>query len=612
MADRKLLTGNEAVARGAWEAGLSFASAYPGTPSTEILESLADYKDDLYCEWAPNEKVAMEAAIGASVAGVRSLAAMKHVGVNVAADPLFTFSYTGVTGGMVLVSADDPGLHSSQNEQDNRNYAVAARLLMLEPSDSAESKDYVKLALSLSERFDTPVLLRMTTRVCHSKSVVELGERITVDAVPYEKNIAKYVMTPANARVKREKLIGRLKDELEYANNEAHNSGVNRIIPADPSADLPAVPKGAKEGDRIGVVSSGVAYQYASDAFGPAASYLKLGLTWPVPTELIRQFAQGVDKLYVIEELDPYLETAIKAAGIDVIGKELIPEWDELNTDIVRRSIFGLANDSVSSDIAPVPRPPSLCAGCPHRGLFWGLSKRKNVIITGDIGCYTLGSAPPLSAMDSCFCMGGSISAGHGASKAFKQSGQDVRAVSLIGDSTFFHSGITSLMDIAYNNGDAISIILDNRITAMTGQQQNPGTGYTLMGDSAPEVDIKAVCAALGFAPERIFVIDPCDLAQVEDALDKAFESDRASVIITRRPCVLKHLSAEDVDEFGTDRQICVIDQDKCKKCKLCSKTGCPAIYTGDEITINKASCTGCEVCKQVCPFDAISSLFSA
>ncbi|MDR0817398.1 MAG: indolepyruvate ferredoxin oxidoreductase subunit alpha [Clostridiales Family XIII bacterium] len=607
MSEQKLLTGNEAVARGAWEAGLVFASAYPGTPSTEILESLAEYKDDLYCEWAPNEKVAMEAAIGASIAGVRSLAAMKHVGVNVAADPLFTFSYTGVTGGMLLVSADDPGLHSSQNEQDNRNYAGAARILMLEPSDSEEAKEFVKIGFELSERFDTPVLLRMTTRVCHSKSIVTLGERRPVAAVTYEKDIAKYVMTPANARVKRQKLIGRLKDELSYANDEAVSAGVNMVIPADPAAALPAVPVGAKEGGRIGVVTSGIAFQYASDAFGPAASYLKLGLTWPVPIGLIREFAATVDHLYVVEELDPYLETAMNAAGIEATGKELIPEWDELNTDIVRRAVFGLTNDTISSDIEPVSRPPSLCAGCPHRGLFWGLTKRKNTMITGDIGCYTLGSAPPLSAMDTCFCMGGSISAGHGASKAFAQSGSDKRVVSLIGDSTFFHSGITSLMDIAYNNGDAISIILDNRITAMTGQQQNPGTGYTLMGDAAPEADIKAICIALGIGEENISVIDPNDLTQVDDALDKAYASDRASVIITRSPCVLKKLSAQDLSEFGTERRVCVIDQEKCRKCKICSKTGCPAIYTGEEITINAASCTGCEVCRQVCPFEAIT-----
>ncbi|MBP6492197.1 MAG: indolepyruvate ferredoxin oxidoreductase subunit alpha, partial [Clostridia bacterium] len=384
---KQLMTGNEAVARGAYEAGLLFASAYPGTPSTEILENMVDYKKDIYCEWAPNEKVALEAAIGASIAGARSMAAMKHVGVNVAADPLFTFAYTGVTGGCVLISADDPGMHSSQNEQDNRNYATAARVLMLEPSNSQEAKDYMKLGLELSERFDTPVMLRLTTRVCHSKSLVTLEERVERPLIPYEKKIAKYVATPANGKVLRKQLIGRLKNMEAYSNAAEINQ--------------------AEYNDtKIGVISAGVAYQYAREVFGDDASYLKLGMTFPMPMDKIREFAGKVEKLYVIEEMDPYMENHLKMAGIPCIGKEIIPEMDELNTDIVRSAVFGISAETMKSEKQAIVRPPSLCAGCPHRGFFYALKKQKNIIITGDIGCYTLGSAAPLSAMDTCFCMG--------------------------------------------------------------------------------------------------------------------------------------------------------------------------------------------------------------
>ncbi|MDR0357214.1 MAG: indolepyruvate ferredoxin oxidoreductase subunit alpha [Clostridiales Family XIII bacterium] len=598
MSERRLMTGNEAAARGAWEAGLAFASAYPGTPSTEILENLAEYKSDLYAEWAPNEKTAMEAAIGASMAGVRSLAALKHGGVNVAADPLFTFAYTGVNGGMVLVSADDPGLHSSQNEQDNRHYAEAAKVLMLEPSDSAETLEYMKLGFELSERFDTPVMLRMTTRICHSKSIVTLGERTPAPHKIYERNIRKFVATPANARAMRAKLTERLEQELSYANAEAVRVGVNRIERASEPG----------EGERIGVVSAGAAYQYARDVFGGRASYLKLGLTWPMPIDLIREFAEEVDKLYIVEELDAFMETRIKAAGIDCVGKERIPVWDELNTDIVRFAVFGERAETLNSDMKAVPRPPTLCAGCPHRGLFWGLSKRKNVLVSGDIGCYTLGSAPPLSSMDSCFCMGGSIGAGHGAAKAFKESGQDARVAAVIGDSTFFHSGVTGLMNAVFNGSNIVTVILDNRITAMTGQQQNPGSGFTLTGEAAPEVDIPELCKAVGIREDRIRVIDPLDLNAVNKALDEALADDAASVIVTRRPCVLKRFSERDLLEFGEPRGVCVVDEEKCTRCKLCVKTGCPAIYGGgDTVFINENMCTGCGVCEQVCPFDAIS-----
>ncbi len=590
MKQKHLMTGNEAVARGAYEAGLNFASAYPGTPSTEILENLVLYKDSLYCEWAPNEKVALEAAIGASIAGVRSLATMKHVGVNVAADPLFTFAYTGVGGGCILVSADDPGMHSSQNEQDNRNYATAARLLMLEPSNSQEAKDFTKLGFELSEKFDTPVLLRMTTRVCHSKSAVTFEERIEKQAKPYEKNIKKYVATPANGKVMRRNLVGRLAEMEKYSNEtEMNREEIN--------------------GDEIGVISAGVAYQYAREVFGEEASYLKLGMTFPMPMEKVKAFAKKVKKLYVIEEMDPYMERQLKEAGIECIGKSVIPEYDELNTDIVRKGVFGIDSPTLKSDLEAVVRPPAMCAGCPHRGFFYALSKKKNVMITGDIGCYTLGSAPPLNAMDTCICMGGSISTGHGASKAFSITGADTKVVSVIGDSTFFHSGINSLMDVAYNKGTNVTVILDNRITGMTGHQQNPGTGYTLMGETTGEVDIPLLCQAIGIKKENIYIVNPLKLNEVDPALEAALNKEEPCVIITKWPCILKKFSQQDKNEFDLKPKKCRVDQEKCRKCKLCAKTGCPAIYVGESITINADSCTGCSVCAQVCPFDAISEV---
>lgn len=584
---KKLLTGNEAVARGAYEAGVKFASAYPGTPSTEILEAMVNYKEDCYSEWAPNEKVAVEAAAGASIAGVRSLAAMKHVGLNVAADPLFTFVYEGVTGGCVIVSADDPGMHSSQNEQDNRNYAAASRILMLEPSDSQECKDFTKLAYELSERFDTPILLRLTTRICHSKGLVELGEREEKPYVPYKKNIAKYVATPANGKVMRAKLEERIADMTAYSNQAEINAP-------------------EYNGREIGVVSAGVAYQYAREVFGEDASYLKLGMTYPLPIDRIREFASKVEKLYVVEELDPYMETAIRAAGIEVVGKEIIPVYDELNPDIVRKSVWGQEPEGVSSEKQAVPRPPAMCAGCPHRGFYYALSRKKNVMITGDIGCYTLGSAPPLSAMDTCICMGGSISEGHGAAKAFELSGADTKVVSVIGDSTFFHSGVTSLMDCVYNQSNSVSVILDNRITGMTGHQENPGTGYTLMGEEAPQVDIPMLCKSLGIKDENLYVVNPLNLEECDRALDEALEKDEPTVIITKWPCILKKFSQQDKTEYDLTKKSCTVNQEKCRKCGLCSKTGCPAIYSGETITIDQNSCTGCSLCRQVCPFGAI------
>jgi indolepyruvate ferredoxin oxidoreductase alpha subunit len=626
MNQKLLLTGNEAVARGAWEAGAKFASAYPGTPSTEILENAVNY-DGIYAEWAPNEKVALEAAIGASIAGVRSFSTMKHVGLNVAADPLFTFSYTGVGAGSVIVVADDPGMHSSQNEQDNRNYALGAKILMLEPSDSEESKLFTKLAFELSEKFDTPVLLRMTTRVCHSKSLVTTSEREEYAPKEYNKNIPKYVMTPVNAMVRRKFMEDRFEAERKYANE----SDINTLELTDSKITIDG------EELKVGVVSAGVAYQYAREAFGENASYLKLGITYPLPLDLIASFAAKVDRLYVVEELDPYMETLIKAAGIDCVGRDLIPGVSELNSDIVRDAVFGDGEgqglgsrvepgmtqdgDNDNSVIAasepqfinaqtvplPVSRPPAMCAGCPHRGFFYALSKKKGIMITGDIGCYTLGSAPPLSAIDTCVCMGASISMGHGAAVSFRLDGRSEKVVSVIGDSTFFHSGVTGLMNQAYNGSSAVTVILDNRITAMTGQQENPGTGHTLAGEPAPEVDIPKLCEAVGIKPERIVTVNPLDLKSVDSALDEALRSDEPSVIITRYPCILKKYGEEDIAEFGGRIPPLVIDQNKCKKCGLCAKTGCPAIVSGEEVTILSGSCTGCAVCKQVCPFDAIA-----
>ncbi|MCT4565927.1 MAG: indolepyruvate ferredoxin oxidoreductase subunit alpha [Maledivibacter sp.] len=586
---KKFLTGNEAVARGAYEAGVTFASAYPGTPSTEILENIAPYKKDIYAEWAPNEKVALESSIGASIAGARSLAAMKHVGVNVAADPLFTYAYTGVNGGMVLVSADDPGMHSSQNEQDNRMYARFSKIAMVEPSDSQESKDFIKTAIEISEKFDTPVLFRMTTRICHSKGIVEFGEREEVEIKKYEKNIPKYVAAPANGRVLRVKVEQRTKELEEFSNT----TELNRF---------------EWNNKKIGIITSGVAYQYAKEVFGDEVSYLKLGFTFPLPMKKIKEFADQVETLYIIEELEPYIEEQIKAVGIDCIGKDVIPGIGELNPDIIAKAILGEERETIKFDESKtVGRPPTMCAGCPHRGFYYALSKKKNIMITGDIGCYTLGSAEPLSAMDTCICMGASISTGHGAQKAFQKNDVEKRVVSVIGDSTFFHTGVNSLMNVAYNKSNTVSVILDNRITGMTGHQENPGTGYTLQGEKAGMIDIPKLCEAIGIPSVR--TVNPLKLDEVSAALDEALASDEPSVIITRWPCVLKRFSQEDITEFGNERTICTVNIDACKGCRICTKTGCPAIEFDTEAKkakINENMCVGCEVCLQACPFDAI------
>ena len=587
-----LMTGNEAIARGAYEAGVRFASAYPGTPSTEILENVATYKEDIVAEWATNEKVALEAAIGGSIAGARTMASMKHVGVNVAADPLFTFSYTGVNGGMVLITADEPGMHSSQNEQDNRNYAKFAKIAMFEPSTSQEAKDMLKEAFEISEKYDTPVLFRVTTRLCHSKGIVECSDRVEVPIKEYIKNPKKNLTVPAHARVRRVEIDDRMSKLLEYSNNtHLNNYEINDT--------------------KIGIVASGMCYTYAKEVFKDDASYMKLGFTNPLPMEKIKEFASKVDNVYVIEENDPFIEEQLKANNIKCHGKDIFPSYGELTPDVIRKSVFGKTNDTIdyNKDLV-VNRPPGLCAGCPHRGFFYELGKRKNVMVTGDIGCYTLGFAPPYNAMDTTICMGASLSSGHGAQKVFNmKENNKIRVVGVLGDSTFFHTGINSLLDVVYNKGNSISVILDNRITGMTGHQQNPGTGYTLQGDVTSEVNIEELVKACGV--KHIRTINPNNLSQVKESLDWAFELDEPSVIIARWPCALKKFSRQDIEEFNNPFTFkCSVDTDICIGCKLCMKIGCPAISFKSEekmVSIDSNKCVGCEVCSQVCPKDAIS-----
>jgi len=573
------MSGNEAIARGAYEAGVTVAAAYPGTPSTEILENIIEYKDCIYSEWAPNEKVAAEVAIGASIGGARSLAAMKHVGVNVAADPIFTYAYLGVNGGFVLVSADDPSMHSSQNEQDNRYYAKFAKMAMVEPSDSQECKDFLKEAYRVSEKYDTPILFRVTTRICHSKSIVELGEREDVEVKPYVKNIPKYVAAPANAKLAHARVEKRLLELEEYSNQ----SPLNRI---------------EYNNKKIGIISSGIAYQYAKEVFGEDASYLKLGFTYPLPMKLIKEFSENVEELYVIEELEPYIEEQIKAAGIKCIGKEVIPKLYELNPEIIAKAILGKTYESKTLDVEVVPRPPVLCPGCPHRGFFYTMSKKKNRVITGDIGCYTLGANQPLEAMDTCICMGAGFSAGMGISKAFEVSGKKDKVFGVVGDSTFFHSGITGAIDIVYNKGNMVPVVLDNRITGMTGHQENPGTGRTLMGEPTTEIDVVEVLKAIGY--KTVKVVDPCDLKAMENTVKEAEEATEPYAIVTKRPCVL-------IKGLPAPKNKCIVDRDKCKKCRMCLKVGCPAVFFKDgKSYIEQSMCVGCEVCMQVCKFDAI------
>lgn len=574
---KALLSGNEAIARGAYESGATVACAYPGTPSTEILENIVQYKDFIYAEWSPNEKVAMEVAIGAAFAGARTLVAMKHVGLNVAADPFMTLAYTGVKGGLVVVTADDPGMHSSQNEQDNRHYARFAKVPMLEPSDSQEAKDFMSIAFDMSEQFDTPVLFCTTTRVNHSKTVVELGERKELQqSIEFERQPSKFVMIPANAIKRHVEVENRLKRLEEYANI----TNINRV---------------EMNSRDIGIITSGISYQYVKEVF-PEASVLKLGMTYPLPECLIKDFATKVKKLYVVEELDPFLEEQIKAMGIQVTGKDKLPLLGELNPELLKEKLLGLPRKADTTQAMKLPpRPPALCPGCPHRGVFYTLKKLK-LVVTGDIGCYTLGVAPPLSAIDSTVCMGASVGMAFGFELALKQNIKN-KVVGVIGDSTFIHSGITGLIDIVYNKGTSTIIILDNRITGMTGHQQNPGTGKTLMGDSTHQLNLPELCRAIGIKYVR--VIDPYDLKETERVIKEEVERDEPSVIITNQPCVLI--------EKDKKREHFEVDADKCRNCGVCFNTGCSALSRGDgHAVIDSIFCTGCSVCEQTCKFGAI------
>lgn len=573
----ELMLGNQAVARGLYEAGVSVISSYPGTPSTEITEFSSKYpEDEMYCEWAPNEKVACEVAIGASIAGARSFCAMKHVGLNVAADPLFTASYTGVNGGMVLAVADDPGMHSSQNEQDSRHYAIGAKVPMLEPSDSQECKDYAKLAYEISEKFDTPVILRLTTRVSHSQSAVTTADRIPHTIPEYKKDIAKNVMVPANAIKKHVVVEQRTLDLIDYA----ETSGINTV---------------EMNSDEIGVITSGICYQYAKEALGDKASYLKLGMVNPLPVKLIKDFAAKVKTLYVIEELDDVIETHCRKNGIDVKGKELFTLQGEYFQSKVRQVVLGENDEWQTLDTEIPVRPPVLCAGCPHRGVFYIL-KKLGVMVSGDIGCYTLGAAAPLSAIDTTVCMGASISGLHGFNKGRKGE-YEGKAVAVIGDSTFMHSGITSLVDIAYNRSNSTVIVLDNSITGMTGHQNNPANGKNIYGDPASAVNLEALAHAIGI--NSVTVVDPGDLAETERVIKEELAKAEPSLIIARKPCALLK-TVKHKPPFH-------IDADKCKNCKSCMRIGCPALVSGDKcITIDNTLCVGCGLCEQLCKFDAI------
>ncbi len=572
---KKLMLGNAAVARGLYEAGCGLISSYPGTPSTEITEQAAQY-DEIYCEWAPNEKVAMEVAFGAALAGKRSACVMKHVGVNVAADPLFTIAYTGVNAGMVICVADDPGMHSSQNEQDSRHYAVSAKLPMLEPADSEEARAFAKRAFQLSEEYDTPVFLKLCTRIAHSQSIVELGEREEVPAKPYEKNIAKYVMVPGNARPRHpivEERTQRLTAYAETTDLNREELGTDRTL---------------------GIITSSTCYQYAREVFGPQASILKLGLVNPLPREKILAFAAKVDQVLVLEELDPVIETHCRNLGLTVLGKDRLPMVGEFSQGLVAQKIRDTARPWTELEENIPPRPPVLCAGCPHRGLFYTLAKHK-VTVLGDIGCYTLAAYEPLYAIETCECMGASVSSIHGFNKALGQDSEG-KTVAVLGDSTFMHSGMTGLANIAYNQSNSTVIILDNSTTGMTGHQQNPTTGKNLRGDPAGKIDLETLCRAMGI--RRVRVVDPYDLKATEEVVTEELAAPEPSVIITRRPCVL----LKSVEKHPPYQ----VEPDKCKGCKMCMRIGCPAISWKDKkAVIDPTQCVGCGVCEQLCKFDA-------
>ncbi len=573
---KQLMLGNEAVARGLYEAGCSFVSSYPGTPSTEITECAAKYPE-IYAEWAPNEKVAVEAAFGASLAGRRSFCGMKHVGLNVAADPLFTISYTGVNAGMILGVADDAGMHSSQNEQDSRNYAKAAKLPMLEPSDSAECIAFAKLAYEISEEFDTPVLLKMCTRVAHSQSIVTPAERVEPAQKPYEKNPQKYIMMPGNAKKRHPVVEQRLKALAAFA----ETAPCNRI-------------ERGTEG-KLGIITSSTCYQYVREVCGEDVSVLKLGMIWPLPENLLREFAASVERVIVVEELDGFIETHCRSIGLTVEGKAHFSDIGELSQNLVAQGLGLDVPQGKALDVTIPPRPPVMCAGCPHRGLYYVLSKLKLTVI-GDIGCYTLGAVAPLNAVDSVICMGASVSGIHGFNKA-NGGRTDGNTVAVIGDSTFMHSGMTGLVNIAYNDSKSTVIILDNSITGMTGHQQNPTTGFNLKGDPAAKVDLEALCHALGIA--RVRVVDPYDLSQCESVIKEELAADEASVIISRRPCALL--------KYVKHKPPLSVDPEKCKRCKMCMKVGCPAISMADgKARIDATLCTGCGVCSQLCKFGAL------
>lgn len=579
---QEILSGNEAIARGAHEAGVRVASAYPGTPSTEILENIIQYRE-IDASWAPNEKVALEVGIGASFGGGRALVAMKHVGVNVAADPLFTLSYTGVNGGLLLVVADDPEMHSSQNEQDSRNYAKFAKVPMLEPADSRECKEFTRLAFELSERYDTPVMLRSTTRISHGKSIVELQEPVAgLPAPKLVRNAAKLVMLPGNAKV-RHPLV---EERMAKLSRDGAALPFNRLELRDTS---------------MGIITSGVCYQYVREVL-PGASTLKLGMVHPLPRDLIREFAAKVDRLYVVEELDPFIEEQIKAMGIAVTGKEILPVCGELTPGRIRKA-FGLPSAETSAMEKLPGRPPNMCPGCPHRGVFFALNQLK-AYVTGDIGCYTLGFLPPLSAMDTCICMGASIGNATGVVKVVGEE-ERKKVVAVIGDSTFLHTGINGLMDMVYNNAPATVVILDNRITAMTGRQENPASGFTLMDEPAQRIDFPLLCKALGV--KHIRVVNPLDLEETRRVLQEEMERPEPSVIITDKPCVL--IKREGVFTKGPVYQV---NAEQCTGCRACLKIGCPAIewQPGEgkkgKAFIDPLLCTGCDVCRQLCKFDAI------
>ena len=571
---KELMLGNAAVARGMYEAGCKVVSSYPGTPSTEITEEAVKFPE-IYCEWAPNEKVAVESAFGASLAGVRSSCAMKHVGLNVAADPVFSISYIGVRGGMVICVADDPGMHSSQNEQDSRHYARASKIPMLEPADSAEALAFTKLAFDLSEEYNTPVFLKMCTRIAHSQSVVETSERVERDTIPYVKDVHN-VMTPANAKVRHPIVEQRTQKLIEYA----ETAPINRM---------------EMGGTKMGIITSSTSYQYVKEVFGDSVSVLKLGMIWPLPEKLIRDFAAKVEKLVVVEELDPFIEEHCRQLGLEVSGKDILPMCDEFSQNLLAEK-FGMEVPASRNLGEPIPvRPPVMCSGCPHRGMFYTLMKQ-NCTVIGDIGCYTLGSAAPLLAMDINICMGASVSAEHGFNVALGKESQN-KTVSVIGDSTFVHSGMTSLANIAYNQSASTVIILDNSITGMTGHQQNPTTGYNIKGDPAGKIDLEALCHAMGI--NRVRVVDPYDLAACDKAVKEELAVDEPSVIISRRPCVL-------LKSVKTAPPLHV-DTDNCRGCKACMKMGCPSISIRDgKAVIDETLCVGCGVCQQLCHFNAL------